>query len=120
MHGDAVCLDGGYIAGARVPLPDDPRVHYEVANQLVACNRLYCPRCQVFVRVFSGYRRKWPPDHGINAPDLYDAPDPDSSPLLQKDEGAELFRVYCCRHTTDSTGGFNEASDRDAGWRCAG
>ncbi|HZS37238.1 MAG TPA: hypothetical protein VFF06_10440, partial [Polyangia bacterium] len=64
MSSDPTCLDGGYIGGTKVPLPDDPRAHYEVSNQPVACNRLYCPECRVFVRAFSGYRRKYPPNRG--------------------------------------------------------
>ncbi|HZS41726.1 MAG TPA: hypothetical protein VFF06_33075, partial [Polyangia bacterium] len=56
----------------------------------------------------------------INAIALYETQDPDASPFLQKDEGAELFRVYTCRHETDSTAGFNDVDGRDAGWRCGG
>ncbi|HZS41728.1 MAG TPA: hypothetical protein VFF06_33085 [Polyangia bacterium] len=120
MSGDPVCLEGGYIAGARVPLPDDPRVYYLRSNEPVACNRLYCDRCRIFVRAFSGYRLKWPADHGINSIELYDAVDPAQSRFLQRRDGTEWFRAYCCRHATDETAGFNDADGRDAGWRCAG
>jgi len=46
------CCNGGSLVNAATPFPDDVGDYYAHPSfGLIGCNRLYCRRCQSFVRI---------------------------------------------------------------------
>lgn len=114
------CLSGGLLVGGNDRLPSDPCEY----NERAGCNRLRCPRCNLWVRIGSpgvkliGDGR---PDVGV----LFAAERWLDLPFIE--QGHPQWRLYACKcqywEATDPRyleNDHDSPSDPDLPWACAG
>jgi len=117
------CDACGYLVGARLPIPADPREYARPGGPLVGCNHLRCSTCGTVVHHWPGFRFAVSPVTRAEHAELYATQSPDTSRYLTRGGGGEQFRAYACAcsHTeiassTDLDRGFIDFE----GWACAG
>lgn len=117
------CLDSGYLVGPQSELPTDKKVYYKDRKaKIIGCNRVFCSRCNQFVRHWLGYDLVDPPLL-LNKADfakIYQTKNPNESPYLKK---SDQYRLYTCNCWADSisvrTNLYKQYIDFDY-WGCGG
>jgi hypothetical protein len=119
MSTEPRCYEGGSVGGPDIPLPADPARYKRDEGDLVACNRLRCPTCGVWVRHLDRHRLAGPMS-AADKQELYDAPYPENTRFVGVGGAGTDFRVYFCRCTAHSVGGYETVELTDYGWSCGG
>ncbi len=94
------CHKNGYLVGTEITLPDDLTIYYASKDQpLVGCNRVWCDKCQHFVRSWAGYCLKGRLEGTHLSQEqrkrLYETKNPNGLPFLST-ELCSRSRVYAC------------------------
>jgi hypothetical protein len=110
------CFGGGAIGGPNVDIPTDLARYKRDANDRIGCNRLWCPRCESWVRHIDHFKLSgWMSSADIA--ELYAAPAPERTRFVS---AFEPFRVYFCACKAHSYGGYDDVDLTDFGWICRG
>lgn len=115
-HQNRVCINGGYLAGPKARIPEDPS-YFQTggAKFYVGCSRLRCKLCGQMARQQSGLRDgNGASEHPT---EIYNDPDLAKSPYLAADPDS---RVYACACSVVTLTGGRTVPFPNGVWVCAG